>query len=65
MTKIIIAGDFSPTAPVVKLINNNQFSEVFGNVKATIESADYAVVNFECPVVLSEAKPIEKTDPNL
>ena len=37
MTKIIIAGDFCPNERVAKLIDNHQFSEVFGNVKTTIQ----------------------------
>ena len=65
MIKIIVAGDFYPNDRVEKHINNEQYGEVFGNVRPIIESADYAVVNFECPVVLNDAKPIEKTGPAL
>ena len=63
MIKIIVAGDFYPNDRVEKHINNEQYGEVFGNVRPIIESADYAVVNFECPVVLNDAKPIEKNGP--
>ncbi|MDC3269401.1 CapA family protein, partial [Flavobacteriaceae bacterium] len=65
MIKIILAGDFCPTNRVEKHLNNNQYSEVFGDVRPIIESADYAVVNFECPVVLNNAEVIEKTGPAL
>jgi len=65
MIKIIVAGDFCPNERVEKHINDQQYSEVFGNVRPIIESADYAVVNFECPVVLNDAQPIEKTGPTL
>lgn len=65
MIKIIVAGDFCPNERVEEHINNQQFSEIFGNIRPIIESADYAVVNFECPVVLNDTKPIEKTGPAL
>ena len=65
MIKIIVAGDFYPNDRIEKHIQNEQYGEVFGNVRPIIESADYAVVNFECPVVLNDAKPIEKTGPAL
>ena len=65
MIKIIVAGDFCPNERVEKHINDQQYSVVFGNVRPIIESADYAVVNFECPVVLNGAQPIEKTGPAL
>ena len=65
MVKIIIAGDFCPRDRVERHINNQEYNKVFGEIKPIIESADYAVVNFECPVVLDDAKPIEKTGPAL
>ena len=65
MIKIIVAGDFCPNERVEKHINDQQYSVVFGNVRPIIEAADYAVVNFECPVVLNGAQPIEKTGPAL
>ena len=65
MIKIIVAGDFCPNERVEEHINNQHYSEVFGSIRPVIESADYAVVNFECPVVLNEAKPIAKTGPHL
>ncbi len=65
MIKIVVAGDFCPNERVEKHINNQQYSKVFAKIKPVIESADYAVVNFECPVVLENAKPISKTGPHL
>lgn len=65
MIKIIVAGDFCPTERVKEHINNQQYIQVFGKIRPIIESTDYAVVNFECPIVLNDAKPIEKTGPAL
>ena len=62
MTILIVQSDFCENVRVIKLIYNNQFSEVFGNVKAIIATAEYAVANSECQVVLSESKLVEKTD---
>ena len=65
MIKIIVAGDFCPKERVEKHINNQQYSNVFGKIKPLIESADYSLVNLECPVVLNKAKPIPKIGPHL
>lgn len=65
--KIIVAGDFCPYDRVQKLIDENHFEDVLGNVSHLIESADYSLVNFECPVVDENvlAAPIQKCGPNL
>lgn len=64
MIKLFIAGDFVPRSRVAKNIEEGDF----GCIKAVepfLREADYSVVNFESPVVTHEAKPIEKTGPNL
>jgi len=65
MIKIIVAGDFCPTERVEEHINNQQYSEVFGKIRPIIKSADYAVVNLECPIILTDAKSIQKVGPVL
>ena len=62
--KILIAGDFVPRRRTVAQIEKGDFS-CLKEVKTIIQSADYAIVNFESPVVMREAKPIEKTGPSL
>ena len=61
---VIITGDFVPYQRVASQIKNNDFS-CLEEVKSLIHSVDYAIVNFECPVLKKEAKPISKTGPNL
>lgn len=62
---VIIAGDFCPQSRVARLIKNGEFPIVLGDVKSVIESADYAIVNLECPVCYGEEGPIDKCGPNL
>jgi poly-gamma-glutamate synthesis protein (capsule biosynthesis protein) len=62
--KILVAGDFVPRCRTAAQIEKDDFS-CLEEVKPIIQSADYAIVNFESPVVMREAKPIEKTGPNL
>lgn len=62
---IIIAGDFCPRRRVEKLIAEKNYQDVFSQVKEITDKADYSILNFEAPVVFNDAKPIEKTGPNL
>lgn len=63
--KIIIAGDLCHRYLSVELIVEKHFGETFSEVKPIIESANYSIVNFECPVVETPmVKPIPKCDPN-
>ena len=65
--KIIIAGDFCPRTRTASLIDEGKFDYILGDVKPIIESADYSIVNLECPVVDANlhAKPILKEGGNL
>ena len=64
--KILIAGDFCPIERTAPLIEDGNFGEIFDNVKPIISSADYSIVNFECPIVeTTSAKRIVKCGPNL
>ena len=62
--KILIAGDFVPRRRTAAQIEKGDYS-CLDEVKPIIKAVDYAIVNFESPVVMREAKPIEKTGPSL
>ena len=63
--RILIAGDFCPRDRVAELFEKNDFASVLNEVKSIIESVDYSVVNFECPVTKGRETPIEKCGPSL
>ena len=63
--KVLIAGDFCSINRVSTLFDKNSFSEVLGTVKPIVKSADYSIVNLECPVTKGGEKPILKQGPNL
>lgn len=66
MAKILIAGDYAPSARVAKLIDEGRYAEIFDQVRLFTSRADYSVVNLEAPVVdRSDVEPIEKYGPNL
>lgn len=62
--KIIVAGDYCPQDRVLALIDSGDYSFLKGT-KSLLSGADYSIVNLECPVVVRDAKPIEKCGPNL
>lgn len=62
--KILIAGDFCPRDRVATMVANKDYS-FFDGVKDIIKEADYSIVNFECPVVEGDVKPIAKCGPVL
>ena len=61
--KVLVAGDFLPKNRIQKMIDNQDYSMMDG-IRSSVEEADYSIVNFECPIVLDGAKPIEKGGPN-
>lgn len=63
--KVLIAGDFCPMNRVAQLISNKKYDEIFGDIKQITALSDFSVVNFECPIVIGESKPIEKCGPSL
>ena len=63
--RILIAGDFCPRDRVAALIEKEDYASVLGEVKDIVSQADYAIVNFECPVTNGGEKPITKVGPNL
>ena len=64
MAKILIAGDFCPYHRISKMVADADYS-FFDEIKDLTKSADYSIVNFECPVVEGNVKPIEKCGPAL
>lgn len=62
---VLIAGDFCPQHRVARLCDNNGFNVIFDETKEIIRAADYSIVNFECPVVYGDEKPISKQGPSL
>ena len=44
---ILIAGDYYPQDRVANLIEKDDFSSVFGDVKNIISSVNYSIVNFQ------------------
>ena len=65
MARIIIAGDFCPRERIQTLIEEQNYNEIFGDIKKYTSEADYSVVNLEAPIVNGNANPISKCGPSL
>lgn len=63
--KILVAGDFCPTERLKPIVESGDYHSIFCEVEPIIKSADYSIVNYECPAVLGNYPPIEKCGPNL
>lgn len=63
--EILIAGDYCDKLRVKSHIALGEYDAMFGNVKPVLESVDYAIVNFEFPIVRTTRTPIKKCGPNL
>lgn len=63
--KVLVAGDFCDMLRVSDAITDRLYENLFGGIKDAISQADYSIVNFEFPVVVSEGEPISKCGPNL
>ena len=63
--KVIISGDFCPQGRVSPLLEQEDYQSVLGGVKTLLTAADYAIVNYECPVGYGTERPIVKQGPNL
>ena len=62
--RILVAGDFVPRHRVSSQIEAGDF-KCLEEVRPIIQAVDYAIVNFESPIVLHKANPIDKTGPSL
>lgn len=65
MARIIIAGDFCPRERIQTLIEEQNYNEIFDDIKKYTSEADYSVVNLEAPIVKDNANPISKCGPSL
>lgn len=63
--RILIAGDFCPRNRVSAAFEKEDYASVLSEVKELTAKSDYSIVNFECPVVIGKAKPLEKQGPSL
>lgn len=64
MLKVLIAGDYCPHARIAQIVEHQDYA-FFDQIKDVIKQADYSIVNFECPIVEGNAKPIKKCGPAL
>ena len=62
---IIIAGDVVPSDRTLPLFKERKTDFLFGEVMPVLKETDYAVANFEAPVVIDKGNPIKKSGPNL
>lgn len=65
MISVIVAGDYCPKDRVANLIEKENYEVIFNQVKSLLAQCDYSVVNFECPVCLSQGSEIKKAGPLL
>jgi len=65
MVDLLIAGDFCPNDRVARLIEQEEYSDILGEIKPIIAQMDYSLINLECPIVEYPIKPKEKQGPNL
>lgn len=62
--KVVIAGDYCPREQIAQMVEVGDYS-FFDGVRELIASADYSIVNLECPIVDGDALPINKCGPTL
>ena len=66
MPKILFAGDFASRNRMSDIIETENYSALLSEVLPITSKVDYAILNFEAPVVEdNSAKPIKKCGPNL
>ena len=64
--KIVVAGDFCSRIRFGDIIEKGSYEQLLDSeLRACIHNADYSIVNFEFPIVLTESEPIFKCGPNL
>lgn len=62
--KVVIAGDYCPREQIAQMVEIGDYS-FFNGVKELIASADYSIVNLECPIVDGNIQQINKCGPAL
>ena len=63
--RVLIAGDYCPINRVANMIEGDCYECLFSNIKPIVEPCDYSIVNFECPVRITEGRGIKKAGPSL
>ena len=58
MVNLLIAGDFCPNDRVARLIEQEEYSDILGEIKPIIAQMDYSLINLECPIVECPIKPM-------
>lgn len=61
---IIVAGDYCPRYRIAEMLLNSDYS-YFDEISDIIRSADYSIVNLECPICETDISPIVKCGPAL
>lgn len=61
--KVIVCDDLLPKNCVAYLFDKDDYSSVLWSVKDFLSTADYSIVNFECPIA-GKGKPIVKCGPS-
>ncbi|WP_287829136.1 CapA family protein [Bacteroides sp.] len=62
---LVIAGDYCPIYRVESVIKSKEYDVLFSEIKTLTDQSDYSIVNLECPSLLNDYSPIEKSGPNL
>jgi len=63
--RLLIAGDYCDNGRVSKHILLGDYAFLFNQIEPIVKNHDFSVVNFEFPIVESEAKEIQKIGPCL
>lgn len=63
--KVLIAGDFSPRACGVEVINKKEYEGKFEGIRELTKKSDFSILNFETNISTSNCSPIRKHGPNL
>lgn len=63
--KVLIAGDYCPQNRVLEAFDKREYDRIFGGVNNILQTVDYSIVNFECPVTKGDERPITKFGPNI
>lgn len=62
---IIVAGDYVARNRLAALVAEGKYQAIFGKIKDVVSSADFAILNFESPIINDTDSPIAKCGPNL
>lgn len=63
--RITVCGDFSPKYRLTALLEKEDYSAIFSDVKPIFDEADFNIVNFESTIPSYGEKAIKKNGPNL